>query len=106
MRADWGKMAEDYLRDREQLVLCVHLVDSRHEPTALDKQLNEWLVVNERPFVVAATKTDKLSANELSKSLKTIRKTFDGAEIVAFSAESGRGRDDLWEVIGRAAADY
>ncbi|HMU35100.1 MAG TPA: ribosome biogenesis GTP-binding protein YihA/YsxC, partial [Pyrinomonadaceae bacterium] len=66
MRADWGKMAEDYLRDREQLVLCVHLVDSRHEPTALDKQLNEWLVVNERPFVVAATKTDKLSANELS----------------------------------------
>ena len=106
MRADWGKMAEDYLRDREQLALCVHLVDSRHEPTALDKQLNEWLVVNERPFVVAATKTDKLSANELSKSLKTIRKTFDGAEIVAFSAESGRGRDDLWEVIGRAAADY
>ncbi|HMM80992.1 MAG TPA: ribosome biogenesis GTP-binding protein YihA/YsxC [Pyrinomonadaceae bacterium] len=106
MRADWGKMAEDYLRDREQLALCVHLVDSRHEPTALDKQLNEWLVVNKRPFVVAATKTDKLSANELSKSLRTIRKTFDGAEIVAFSAESGRGRDDLWAVIGRAAADF
>lgn len=106
MRADWGKMAEDYLTQRETLALCVHLVDSRHEPTALDKQLNEWLVVNERPFVVAATKADKLSANELSKSLKTIRKTFEGAEIIAFSAETGRGRDDLWTTIGRATADF
>ncbi|MCC6452335.1 MAG: YihA family ribosome biogenesis GTP-binding protein [Acidobacteria bacterium] len=106
MRADWGKMAEDYLTQRETLALCVHLVDSRHEPTALDKQLNEWLVVNERPFVVAATKADKLSANELSKSLKTIRKMFEGAEIIAFSAETGRGRDDLWATIGRATADF
>ncbi|MBX3283657.1 MAG: ribosome biogenesis GTP-binding protein YihA/YsxC [Acidobacteria bacterium] len=106
MRADWGKMAEDYLRDREQLALCVHLVDSRHEPTALDRQLNEWLVANERPFVVAATKADKLSANGLAKSLKAIKKTFAGAEIIAFSAETGRGRDELWATILRAAAEF
>ncbi|HQZ82027.1 MAG TPA: ribosome biogenesis GTP-binding protein YihA/YsxC [Pyrinomonadaceae bacterium] len=106
MRADWGKLAEDYLTYRDELALCVHLVDARHEPTALDKQLNEWLVVNDRRFVVAATKADKLSANALSKSLKTIRKTFDGAEIIAFSAETGRGRDDLWTAITRAVADF
>ncbi len=106
MRADWGKLAEDYLTHREELALCVHLVDSRHDPTALDRQLNEWLVANDRRFVVAATKADKLSANELSKSLKTIRKTFDGAEVIAFSAETGRGRDDLWATILRAAADF
>lgn len=106
MRADWGKLAEDYLTHRDELALCVHLVDSRHEPTALDKQLNEWLVVNDRRFVVAATKADKLSQNELSKSLKTIRRTFEGAEIIAYSAETGRGRDDLWTAIMRAAADF
>ncbi|KXK00289.1 MAG: ribosome biogenesis GTP-binding protein YsxC [Acidobacteria bacterium OLB17] len=106
MRADWGRMAEDYLSYRDELALCVHLVDSRHEPTALDRQLNEWLVVNQRPFVVAATKADKLSANELARSLKVIRKTFDGAEIIAFSAETGRGRDELWARIARATADF
>lgn len=106
MRADWGKLAEDYLTHRDELALCVHLVDSRHEPTALDKQLNEWLVVNDRRFVVAATKADKLSQNELSKSLKAIRRTFEGADIIAYSAETGRGRDDLWNAINQAAADF
>src|SRR3954469_4968287 len=38
MRADWGKMAEDYLSRREELVLCIQLIDARHEPTRLDQQ--------------------------------------------------------------------
>src|SRR3954464_14637445 len=44
MRSDWGRMAEEYLSDRRELVLSIQLIDSRHNPTALDKQLNEWLV--------------------------------------------------------------
>src|SRR5258708_23008402 len=44
MRADWGKMAEEYLAEREELALCIQLIDSRHKPTALDIQLNEWLI--------------------------------------------------------------
>src|SRR5215203_5181813 len=63
MRADWGKMAEEYLSERPNLVLSIHLIDARHEPTELDRQLNAWLVMNELPFVVAATKADKLSSN-------------------------------------------
>src|SRR6266699_3296509 len=43
MRADWGRMAEEYLSEREELALCIQLIDLRHEPTALDIQLNEWL---------------------------------------------------------------
>src|SRR6188474_2124940 len=64
MRADWGKMAEEYLADRAELALCVQLIDSRHEPTKLDIQLNEWLVHYDKPHLVIATKSDKLSANE------------------------------------------
>src|SRR5215210_91782 len=44
MRSDWGTMARDYLTDREELVLCIQLIDSRHPPTELDLQLNDWLV--------------------------------------------------------------
>ncbi len=45
MRADWGKMAEDYLSGRDELILSIQLVDSRHPPTELDRQLHEWMTV-------------------------------------------------------------
>src|SRR5687768_6623869 len=48
MREGWGVMAEDYLSERPELALCIQLIDSRHEPTNLDLQLNEWLVFHER----------------------------------------------------------
>src|SRR6185295_10371975 len=46
MRADWGRMAEEYLTERDELALCIQLIDSRHAPTELDVQLDEWLVHN------------------------------------------------------------
>src|SRR3954467_10853015 len=51
MRADWGKMAEEYLAERHELVLSIQLVDSRHEPTKLDLQLNEWLTYHGKPHL-------------------------------------------------------
>ena len=85
MRADWGKMAEEYLSERRELALCIQLIDSRHKPTALDLQLNEWLVHNGKPYIVAATKTDKLSNNELQKTLKETRKMLSDAKHQLFS---------------------
>src|SRR4029079_6140882 len=73
MRAGWGKMAEEYLAGRDELVLSIQLVDSRHEPSALDRQLNDWLLYHEKPHLVVATKADKLSHNELPKQLKVMR---------------------------------
>lgn len=102
MRADWGKMAEDYLLNREELVLSIQLVDSRHKPTALDIQLNEWLNYREKNHVVVATKSDKLSGNELQKQLKTIEKQFPSSKILVYSSSTGRGRDQLWQEITEA----
>src|SRR3954447_16705404 len=76
MRADWGKMAEEYLAERHELVLSIQLVDSRHEPTKLDIQLNEWLTYHSKPHLVVATKADKLSKTLLQKSIKVIQQTF------------------------------
>ena len=99
MRADWGKMAEEYLADRQELVMCIQLVDSRHEPTKLDLQLNEWLTYHDKPHLVVATKSDKLSKNELQKSMKVIRQTFKASDVITYSSEKGTGRDELWSRI-------
>ena len=106
MRADWGKMAEEYLAERLELALCVQLIDSRHRPTALDLQLNEWLVHYGKPHIVAATKADKLSNNELRKSLAETTKILSGVKIVAYSATTGRGRNELWNEINTAVNNF
>lgn len=102
MRADWGKMVEEYLSERSELVLCIQLIDARHEPTALDRQLNEWLVFNRKKHITVATKADKLSANQLQNSMKTTKTAFQESAIMPFSAQTGRGRDEIWGEIYRA----
>ena len=102
MRANWGKMAEDYLGNRQELALCVHLVDSRHEPTALDIQLNEWLTFNEKNQLIVATKADKLSNNELAKQLRVIEKALPASRLLPYSSQTGRGREALWGEIESA----
>lgn len=106
MRADWGKMAEEYLASREQLVLCVQLIDSRHKPSALDIQLNEWLEFNKKPHLIVATKSDKISNNDLRASLKDAKAQLPGADLIGFSAQSGRGRDDVWRELTAAINKY
>jgi len=106
MRSDWGVMAEEYLSQREQLVLCVQLIDSRHEPTKLDLQLNEWLNFNGKPHIAVATKSDKLSGSQLSKQLKAIRLALKFSEVIAYSAETGKGRDDVWKSVQTAIAGW
>jgi len=99
MRSDWGKMAEEYLAERDELALCIQLVDSRHKPTPLDIQLNEWLNHNNKPHLIVATKADKISNNELRKSIAEAEKLLPGAKILAYSAQTCRGRDQVWTEI-------
>ncbi len=99
MRSDWGKMAEEYLSERNDLALCIQLIDSRHKPTALDIQLNEWLVFNNKPHLIVATKADKISNNELRNSLAEAGKLLADAKIIAYSAQIGRGREAVWAEI-------
>ena len=99
MRSDWGKLAEEYLSGSQRLRLCVQLIDARHPPTDLDLQLNEWLLFHEKPHLIVATKADKLSANELRKSLAAAKNKLSDSKIMGYSSQTGRGRDDLWSEI-------
>jgi GTP-binding protein len=102
MRADWGVMAEEYLSEREELRLSIQLIDARHEPTRLDLQLHEWLIFNNKNHIVVATKADKLSTNNLNKSLKQIKANLKGSKIIAYSAMNGLGKDAVWQEINAA----
>lgn len=96
MRQDWGKMAEDYLAKRKELVLSIQLVDARHSPTTLDRQLHHWLTFHGKESLIVATKADKLSNNKLKKSLDEIAAQMPGREVLAYSSVTGKGKESLW----------
>ena len=102
IKSTWGEMATGYLANRRQLVLSIHIVDSRHEPTKQDLQLHEWLEQSSKPQLIVATKSDKLSHNELKKNLQHIARVLDIDSVMAYSAKSGRGREELWRAIKNA----
>jgi GTP-binding protein len=104
IKATWGEMATSYLAKRRQLVLSIHIVDSRHEPTKQDLQLHEWLDQSDKPRLIVATKSDKLSNNELRKNLEHIARVLNDDSVMAYSAKSGRGRDELWRAIKSATS--
>src|SRR5215510_7368132 len=102
IKSSWGEMATAFLAKRRQLVLSIHIVDSRHEPTKQDVQLHEWLEQSNKPQLTVATKSDKLSNNELRNNLGRIARVLNNDSVMAYSAKSGRGREELWRVIKSA----
>jgi len=102
IKSTWGDMVTSYLANRSQLVLSIHIVDSRHEPTKQDLQLHEWLEHGNKPRLIVATKSDKLSNNELRKNLEHTARVLNDDSVVAYSAKTGRGRDELWRAINSA----
>ena len=97
-------MIEGYMGDRRQLRLVVLLVDCRRTPTALDGELIAALRAAEIPFLIVATKVDKLKRAQRAKHLAAIRKGFrlPQNQPIAFSSMSGEGRDAVWDVIEKA----
>ncbi len=99
IKSSWGEMVSSYLAKRSQLVLSIHIVDSRHEPTKLDLQLHDWLKHSAKPRLIVATKSDKLSNNELRKNMGRVKRVFDEESVVAYSAKTGLGRNQIWRTI-------
>ena len=100
--AEWPGFIEPYLRERAPLALCVALVDMNVPPQASDVQLLEWLQANRRPFVVVATKADKLSGNQRANARRALKEAFKTDAILAYSARTGEGRQELWQKIREA----
>ena len=94
--AEWPKFIEPYLAEREALALCVCLVDTNIPPQENDTQLIVYLKQTQRPFLVVGTKADKLSNNQLTKSIAALKKAHEVDEILPVSAKTDAGTKALW----------
>ncbi len=100
----WGGMMEAYFRETKALRLTLHLVDIRHEPTQDDIQMNAFLRGTGQPFLVVATKADKISRGARMKNLAPICRALQVQpwQVLCYSSETGDGRDALLESLEKA----
>ena len=101
-KVKWGKMIENYLHTSKKLQAVFLLIDIRHDPSANDKMMYDWMVYQGFTPIIIATKLDKIKRSQIQKNVKAIReglKVKPGTVIIPFSSETKQGRDELWEVI-------
>ena len=98
----WGKMIERYLHTSKNLKAVFLLIDIRHDPSANDKMMYDWILNNGYEPIIIATKLDKLKRSQVQKCLKVIReelKLTKGTKIIPYSAETKQGREEIWELM-------
>ncbi len=103
---DWARFVDPYLHHRSSLALCLVLADSNIPPQPSDGQLLEFLTTKGRPHVIVATKCDRLSGNRLQQAMQALGKAYGGAPIIAFSAKTGAGKDELWQRIRASLSQF
>ncbi len=102
IKAQWGKMIENYLHKSKMLKVVFLLVDIRHEPSGNDKQMYRWILEQGYEPVIIATKLDKINRSQVQKHLKMIRQGLNvvkGTKIFPFSAENKQGREEIYQYI-------
>ena len=102
----WGKMIERYLSRSRMLKMVFLLVDIRHDPSANDKSMYDWIVYNGYHPVIIATKLDKLKRSQVAKQVKQIQMGLGLSKediLIPFSAETKQGRDQIWELLEKEA---
>ena len=100
---EWPKFIEPYLNERPSLALCVALIDVNVPPQQTDRQLLDFLSASGRNVLLVATKSDRLSNNQLNNVLRTLAKEYPSARLLPYSSKTGAGRDELWKHIRQVA---
>lgn len=98
----WGKVIENYLNIRPQLYLVILLLDIRHKPSKDDEDMYRWILKSGISYLVVATKTDKLSRQQVRLHAEMIRNTLQipaERNIICVSAEKRTGIEALWDAI-------
>lgn len=101
----WSTLTEDYFLKNpsaDAIKLVIQLIDIRTGPTDDDIMMINWLIDNDVPFIVVATKTDKLSSKQLSEAIDKLEKEYfmgTGVTIIPFSSVTRIGKDEVWKKI-------
>ncbi|MBR6452643.1 MAG: YihA family ribosome biogenesis GTP-binding protein [Lachnospiraceae bacterium] len=105
----WGRMVEKYLRTSKQLRTVFLLIDIRHEPSANDRSMYDWIVANGFEPVIIATKLDKINRSQKDKCVSVIRKTLGlkpEHPVLPFSAHTKQGKEEIYETIDKILEDH
>jgi len=101
-KIQWGKLIERYLNTSKQLKAVFLLIDIRHEPSANDKMMYEWICAQGYEPIIIATKLDKLKRSQIQKHVKMIKEglgLLPGTVVIPFSAETKQGREEIWALM-------
>ena len=101
-KIEWGKLIERYLHGSAQLKAVFLLIDIRHEPSANDKMMYDWIVDQGFEPIIIATKLDKLKRSQVQKHVKMVKQGLNlipGTRVIPFSSVSKQGRDEIWELV-------
>jgi len=101
VKARWKRLIESYLSERQTLELAVLLLDARRGWMEQDLELKEWLDFQQLPYIVVATKVDKLNRSEETRGMASIQAEVPDGTILPFSALTGRGVREIWQAITR-----
>lgn len=101
-REKWGKMVEKYLHGSNKLRAVFLLIDIRHEPSANDRQMYEWILHQGFEPIIIATKLDKIKKSQVQKQLKVIRdglKVVSDTIVIPYSALTKQGREEIYNLL-------
>lgn len=108
-RSRWKALVSDYFRIRENLVGILHLVDARHPPQPADLQLREWFAQSEVPFLVLATKIDKVKRSQRRANVRVITEALGLPSpdlVLPVSSISKEGMRELWREVQGLTTDW
>ena len=109
VKAQWGKMIEDYLHKSKMLKIVFLLIDIRHKPTENDCIMYDWILDHGYKPVIIATKLDKINRSQVQKQLKLIKETLQvekGTIIIPYSALTKQGREEIYEIIDQVIEEF
>ena len=101
-KEQWGKLIERYLNTSKKLRAVFLLIDIRHEPTANDKMMYDWIVYHGYNPIIIATKLDKLKRSQIQKHVKMVKQGLNlvpGTKVIPFSSVTKQGREEIWDLV-------
>lgn len=101
-KEQWGKLIERYLNTSKKLKAVFLLIDIRHEPTANDKMMYDWIVYHGYNPIIIATKLDKLKRSQIQKHVKMVKQGLNlvpGTKVIPFSSVTKQGREEIWDLV-------
>lgn len=108
-KKEWGRLVERYLHGSKQLRAVFLLIDIRHDPSANDRIMYEWITAQGYKPVIIATKLDKIKRSQTAKQLKAVKQGLgltSGTAVIPFSAVTKQGKDEIWDRVEKEYLDY